>query len=116
MLKRIVYFVLITSLVLVTSSKVDAQNKSFERKTHNKITKKENMDMNKCMDIIASNEEMSKRMLNKIGVDYKSNNNVLNNPNDIKALVPQINKENQADKVTNKRKTLNFNKSYFKNR
>jgi DNA replication initiation complex subunit (GINS family) len=101
--------------MLVTSSQVDAQNKSFERKTH-KIVKKETMDLNKCMDIIASNEEMSKTMLNKIGAEYKSNNSVLDNSNDIKALMPQMKNEITLDKIKNKRKSLNFNKSYYKKR
>lgn len=114
MLNRIIYFILMMSFILVTSSRVDAQNKSFERKRHKKIAKKENMDIDKCMDIIASNEEMSNLMLKKIGAEYNSKTTVLDNSNDIKALMPQMNNEIKPDIITKKKKSLNFNKSNYK--
>lgn len=98
MLKKIIFPVLLIGLILATTTQVDAQHKSFERKINNKIEKTENISMDnctqmsKCIEKIAENTEMRNQMLQKLNDNFEKADPVPIGLENIQERPVQINK------------------------
>ena len=120
MLKKILFPALIVGLLFAVSSPVNAQQKSFERKTKKHVENKETMDMgkctqmDKCIDKIAADSEMRNEMILKLNGEFEEASTVPIEKEDIQGKPLQLNKPKiERDKQENQKSQV-FTKLPYK--
>lgn len=122
MLKRIIFPFLLTGLMLVTTSQISAQKKSYEKKVHDKIEKSDDMNMDnckqmsKCIEKIAENTEMRNLMLQKLNDSIDKVTPVPIGLENIKERSIQLNKTNLDNSNSIDSKVQPLKKTNYKRR
>lgn len=122
MLKKIIFPALLIGLILATTTQVDAQQKSFERKMKRQVEKKETTDMDKCgqmskcIDKIAADNDMRNEMLQKLNGEFEEVSTVPIETGDIQGKPLQLNKSKIEKDNQVKQKPQLFNKLPYKKR
>ncbi|KAB2846760.1 MAG: hypothetical protein F9K45_01185 [Melioribacteraceae bacterium] len=120
MLKKIIFPALLVGLILVTATQLDAQQKSFERRTKKQVEKKETVymdkctQMSKCIDKIAADSEMRNEMLQKLNDEFDKATSVPIGLEDIQRKPLELNKSKMDKEKTEKQSSQLFNKLPYK--